>query len=107
MSRKRMMSVGKRAAPLVVLLFNVGAGSFTSRDVLRRVTLMAQAQPLRNLIARLRGETLPDSNVKSNGRLEATTVDVLLQISQPVLRSDGGGALQHHTGAGRAKITSP
>jgi HlyD family secretion protein len=31
---------------------------------------------IRNLIARLRGETLPDGIVKSNGRLEATTVDV-------------------------------
>jgi HlyD family secretion protein len=31
---------------------------------------------IRNLIARLRGETLPDGIVKSNGRLEATQVDV-------------------------------
>ena len=34
------------------------------------------AQPLRNLIARLRGQTLPAGIVKSNGRLEATQVDV-------------------------------
>ena len=31
---------------------------------------------IRNLIARLRGETLPDGIVKSNGRIEATQVDV-------------------------------
>jgi HlyD family secretion protein len=31
---------------------------------------------IRNLIARLRGQTLPDGVVKSNGRLEATQVDV-------------------------------
>jgi HlyD family secretion protein len=36
----------------------------------------AAAQPIRNLIARLRGETLPDGVVKSNGRIEATQVDV-------------------------------
>jgi HlyD family secretion protein len=37
----------------------------------------AHAQGLiRNLIARLRGETLPDGIVKSNGRIEATQVDV-------------------------------
>ena len=31
---------------------------------------------IKNLIARLRGETLPDGVVKSNGRIEATQVDV-------------------------------
>ena len=37
----------------------------------------AQAQSrLRNLLARLRGKTLPDGIVKTNGRLEATEVDV-------------------------------
>ncbi len=37
----------------------------------------AHAQGLvRNLIARLRGQTLPDGIVKSNGRIEATQVDV-------------------------------
>ena len=36
----------------------------------------AHAQPVRNLFKRLRGETLPDGIVKTNGRLEATEVDV-------------------------------
>jgi HlyD family secretion protein len=37
----------------------------------------AQAKgPVRNFIARLRGETLPDGIVKTNGRIEATQVDV-------------------------------
>ena len=36
----------------------------------------AHAQMIRNLIARLRGETLPAGIVKSNGRIEATQVDV-------------------------------
>ena len=40
-------------------------------------TPSAQAQGvIRNLIARLRGQTLPDGIVKSNGRIEATQVDV-------------------------------
>lgn len=36
----------------------------------------AEAQPLRNLIKRLRGETLPDGIVKGEGSLEAKQVDV-------------------------------
>jgi HlyD family secretion protein len=36
----------------------------------------AHAQPLRKLIARLRGQTLPDGIVKAEGRTEATQVDV-------------------------------
>jgi HlyD family secretion protein len=37
----------------------------------------AHAQGIvRNLIARLRGQTLPDGIVKSNGRIEATQLDV-------------------------------
>lgn len=36
----------------------------------------AHAQVIRNLIARLRGQTLPEGVVKSNGRIEATQVDV-------------------------------
>jgi HlyD family secretion protein len=45
----------------------------------RSVSLVSSAHAqnfIRNLIARLRGETLPDGIVKSNGRLEATQVDV-------------------------------
>ena len=36
----------------------------------------AHAQPLRKLIARLRGQTLPDGIAKAEGRIEATQVDV-------------------------------
>jgi HlyD family secretion protein len=36
----------------------------------------ANAQPLRKLIARLRGQTLPDGITKAEGRAEATQVDV-------------------------------
>jgi hypothetical protein len=69
-----MMSVGKRTAALMVLLFTVDAWSLNSQDALGGLIPLAQAQPLRNLIARLRGQTLPEGIVKSNGRLEATQV---------------------------------
>ena len=36
----------------------------------------AYAQPLRKLIARLRGQALPTGVVKAQGRIEATQVDV-------------------------------
>ena len=36
----------------------------------------AQASRLRNFIARLRGQTLPDGIARTNGRIEATQVDV-------------------------------
>jgi HlyD family secretion protein len=49
-----------------------------TREPTRGVSFVpsANAQFIRNLIARLRGATLPDGIVKSNGRLEATQVDV-------------------------------
>ena len=41
----------------------------------------AHAQPLRKLIARLRGQTLPDGIAKAEGRIEATQVDVSSKYS--------------------------
>jgi len=72
------MTYRRRVA--AALLLGVGAwalsvGEGPSPGV--SLTPSAQAQGLiRNLIARLRGESLPDGIVKSNGRLEATQVDV-------------------------------
>ncbi len=59
--------LGVGASALLIGWEPNGGVSFTSS---------AHAQIIRNLIARLRGETLPDGVVKSNGRLEATQVDV-------------------------------
>jgi HlyD family secretion protein len=67
----------------------------------------AHAQILRNLIARLRGETLPDGVVKSNGRLEATQVDVSSKYPgrlSEVTVEEGSNVTQ---GQVIAKITSP
>ena len=68
----------------------------------------AHAQGLiRNLIARLRGETLPDGIVKSNGRIEATQVDVSSKYPgrlAEVTVEEGSSVTQ---GQVIAKITSP
>ena len=62
---------------------------------------------IRNLIARLRGETLPDGIVKSNGRLEATQVDVSSKYPgrlSKVMVEEGSSVTQ---GQVIATITSP
>jgi HlyD family secretion protein len=61
------------------LLLCVGAcGLFMTREPNRSVSLVpsAHAQFIRNLIAHLRGATLPDGILKSNGRLDATQLDI-------------------------------
>jgi HlyD family secretion protein len=62
---------------------------------------------IRNLIARLRGQTLPDGIVKSNGRIEATQVDVSSKYAgrlEEVTVEEGSSVTQ---GQVIAKITSP
>jgi HlyD family secretion protein len=72
------------------------------------VVSSAHAQgPIRNLIARLRGQTLPDGIVKSNGRLEATQVDVSSKYAgrlAEVTVEEGSSVTQ---GQAIAKLTSP
>jgi HlyD family secretion protein len=68
----------------------------------------AHAQgPIRNLIARLRGQTLPDGIVKSNGRIEATQLDVSSKYAgrlSEVTVDEGNSVTQ---GQVIAKLTSP
>ena len=68
----------------------------------------AHAQgPIRNLIARLRGQTLPEGIVKSNGRIEATQVDVSSKYAgrlAEVTVEEGSSVTQ---GQVIAKLTSP
>ena len=62
---------------------------------------------IRNLIARLRGQTLPEGIVKSNGRIEATQVDVSAKYSgrlSEVKVEEGSSVTQ---GQVVAVITSP
>ncbi len=62
---------------------------------------------IRNLIARLRGQTLPDGIVKSNGRIEATQVDVSSKYAGRLAEvnvEEGSSVTQ---GQVIAKLTSP
>jgi HlyD family secretion protein len=62
---------------------------------------------IRNLIARLRGQTLPDGIVKSNGRIEATQLDVSSKYAgrlSEVTVDEGYSVTQ---GQVIAKLTSP
>jgi HlyD family secretion protein len=73
------MSFRRRVAASALLL-GVGAFALLAGEEPRSgVSLVPSAHAqgiIRNLIARLRGQTLPDGVVKSNGRIEATQVDV-------------------------------
>jgi HlyD family secretion protein len=73
------MSFRRRvAASALVLAIGTSALSM-SVEPKRGLSLAPSAHAqgvIRNLIARLRGQTLPDGVVKSNGRVEATQVDV-------------------------------
>jgi HlyD family secretion protein len=72
------------------------------------LTPSAHAQGMiRNLIARLRGQTLPDGIVKSNGRIEATQVDVSSKYAgrlEEVTVEEGSSVTR---GQMIAKLTSP
>ena len=105
------MTFRRRAAMSAVLL-GLGACALSDRAMGRRTACRsppsAHAQAIiRDLIARLRGETLPDGIVKSNGRIEATQVDVSSKYPgrlSEVTVEEGSSVTQ---GQAIAKITSP
>ncbi len=69
----------RRVATVVALMGAVALPLFLSAGPGGGVSPIASAHAqgfIKNLIARLRGETLPAGVVKSNGRIEATQVDV-------------------------------
>jgi HlyD family secretion protein len=73
------MTIRRRVATSALLLSLAACALSLSEDPNRGVSLASSAHAqgvIRNLIARLRGQTLPDGVVKSNGRIEATQVDV-------------------------------
>jgi HlyD family secretion protein len=65
-----------------LVAFIVVAGTLPLPQAYRHSTISeflvppAQASRIRNFIKRLRGQTLPDGIVRTNGRIEATQVDV-------------------------------
>jgi len=99
-----------RRVAAAALLVGVGASALFIGGEPKAVvsfTSSAHAQVIRNLIARLRGETLPDGIVKSNGRLEATQVDVSSKYPgrlAEVTVEEGSSVTQ---GQVIAKLTSP
>src|SRR5271169_2421471 len=104
------MIVHRRATTVAALL--LGAGAMLPIDINPQGSVgfvpSAHAQGfIKNLIARLRGETLPDGIVKSNGRIEATQVDVSSKYPgrlSEVTVEEGSSVTQ---GQAIAKITSP
>jgi HlyD family secretion protein len=104
------MTYPRRAAAALLLL---GAGVCALSVGLgpdRGVSLIpsAQAQGLiRNLIARLRGETLPEGIVKSNGRIEATQVDVSSKYAGRLAEVDVEEGSNVTKGQVIARVSSP
>jgi HlyD family secretion protein len=110
--RRASMSFRRRATIVCAVLTGLWGLSVSGGDAPRggSVALAPQAHAqsiIRNLIARLRGETLPPGIVKSNGRLEATQVDVSSKYAgrlAEVTVEEGSSVTQ---GQAIAKITSP
>ncbi len=74
-----MKTFRRRVAASALLLSIAACALSVSREPRGGVSLVPSADAqgmIRNLIARLRGQTLPEGIVKSNGRIEATQVDV-------------------------------
>jgi HlyD family secretion protein len=74
MSRRLLVSI------LVTLVFAAGVlplpQAYHYPTVTELLAPPAQASRIRNFIARLRGQTLPEGIARTNGRIEATQVDV-------------------------------
>jgi len=101
----------RRLVARSALVLGVAACALSVSDEPKRslsLTSAAHAQGvIRNLIARLRGQTLPEGVVKSNGRIEATQVDVSSKYAgrlSEVTVEEGSPVTQ---GQVIAKITSP
>jgi HlyD family secretion protein len=104
------MTLSQRVATSAFLL-GLGACALSmSGEPRGGVSLVPSAHAqgmIRNLIARLRGQTLPDGIVKSNGRIEATQVDVSSKYAgrlSEVTVEEGSSVTQ---GQVIGKITSP
>jgi HlyD family secretion protein len=105
-----MMSVRRRFAASAFLLGVAACALSITAEPGGGVSWVPSAHAqgiIRNLIARLRGQTLPDGIVKSNGRIEATQVDVSSKYAgrlAEVTVEEGSSVTQ---GQVIAKLTSP
>jgi HlyD family secretion protein len=104
------MSFRRRAAASGLLLVIGACALSVTQGPELGVSLATSAHaqgPIRNLIARLRGQTLPEGIAKANGRLEATQVDVSSKYAgrlAEVTVEEGSSVTQGQT---IAKLTSP
>ena len=101
----------RRRIAVSALMLCVGAWALSvSGEPKGGVSWVASAHAqgvIRNLIARLRGQTLPEGIAKANGRLEATQVDVSSKYAgrlAEVTVEEGSSVTQ---GQAIAKLTSP
>ena len=101
----------RRRVAVSALVLGVGACTLSvSREPTGGVSWVPPAHAqgmIRNLIARLRGQTLPEGIAKANGRLEATQVDVSSKYAgrlEEVTVEEGSSVTQ---GQAIAKLTSP
>jgi HlyD family secretion protein len=101
----------RRRAAVSALLLGVGACALSmGAEPNGGVSLAPSAHAqgiIRNLIARLRGQTLPEGIVKSNGRIEATQVDVSSKYAGRLAQvnvEEGSSVTQVQV---IAKLTSP
>ena len=105
-----MMSVRRRFAASSLLLGVAACALSLTADPRYGISLASSAHAqgiIRDLIARLRGQTLPDGIVKSNGRIEATQVDVSSKYAgrlAEVTVEEGSSVTQ---GQVIARLTSP
>ena len=100
----------RRAVTVVALMGAVALPLGVVADAGGGLSLVGSAHAqnfIKNLIARLRGETLPAGIVKSNGRIEATQVDVSSKYAgrlEEVTVEEGSNVAQ---GQVIARISSP
>jgi HlyD family secretion protein len=100
----------RRRVALSALFLGIGASALSVSGQPQGFSWVPSAHAqgmIRNLIARLRGQTLPEGIVKSNGRIEATQVDVSSKYAgrlAEVTVEEGSSVTQ---GQAIAKLTSP
>ena len=100
----------KRASTALALILGIGlALTIGDGRVTRHHAFVssAHAQPLRKLIARLRGQTLPTGIAKAEGRTEATQVDVSSKYSGQLAEISVDEGTKVTVGQVIARVSSP
>jgi HlyD family secretion protein len=91
----------------LALLLAASGFAWTAVEFNPGLTPAAQAQPLRKLIARLRGQTLPDGIVKAEGRTEAKQTDVSAKYAGQLADISVGEGTKVKAGQVIGRVSSP